>query len=257
LGALFTTTPFDCSVANQTLTTGYTPQVVSTPGVLYDDTLGWQEVSGAFTATGTEAYLTLGNFFLNAQHTYSLSYPTEYRNLADYYLDDVSVEEVDIAKAKNDTTIMQGDSVVVGANLGEANLYNWQPTAGLSCTNCPNPKASPTVTTTYTVTKTQCHVVTSDVLTVSVSPTGLTEVETPNASVNLVPNPTNAWVSISSKYGFEKIELLSFTGQVLFSEKISAKEYQLLLQNFAEGIYFVKLMYENGMDVTKKVIVNR
>ncbi len=29
--------------------------------------------------------------------------------------------------------------------------YTWSPTAGLSCTNCPNPVATPTTTTTYTV----------------------------------------------------------------------------------------------------------
>ncbi|MES2513618.1 MAG: hypothetical protein V4580_05710 [Bacteroidota bacterium] len=69
-GALFTAVPFDCTVGNQNLYTGYTPQVLTAPGVLYDDTLNWQEVSGTFMATGTEAYLTLGNFFPNAAHTY-------------------------------------------------------------------------------------------------------------------------------------------------------------------------------------------
>ena len=254
LGALFTTTPFNCSVSNQTLTTGYTPQVVSAAGYLYNDTLNWQEVSGTFIADGTEAYLTLGNFFTNAQHTITLSYPSGVRNVLDYYLDDVSVEEVEIAKAKNDTLINQGDSIIVGANNSEAALFSWQPSAGLSCTNCPNPKASPTITNTYTVTKTQCKSVTNDVITVTVSPVGIDEVGMPNVELRILPNPASDVLNVTSRFDFEKIELLSITGQVLLSEIVNSKTHQLQLQNFAEGIYFVKISYTNGMSVTKKVV---
>ncbi len=254
LGALFTATPFDCTVGSQNLYTGYTPQVLSTPGVLYDDTLNWQEVSGIFTATGTEAYLTIGNFFPNAAHTYSISYPGGVRNLADYYLDDVSVEEVEVVKARNDTLIYQGDSVIVGANNSEATLFSWQPAAGLSCTNCPNPKASPNVTTTYTVTKTQCKSLTTDEITVSVSPVGINEFGMTNADLRFLPNPSNDLVTITSRFDFEKVELLSITGQVLLTETVNSKSHQLQLQNFSEGIYFAKVVYSNGLSVTKKII---
>ncbi|PJB15097.1 MAG: hypothetical protein CO118_05225, partial [Flavobacteriales bacterium CG_4_9_14_3_um_filter_32_8] len=37
-------------------------------------------------------------------------------------------------------------------NATGASTYNWSPSTGLSCTNCPNPVASPTTTTTYTLT---------------------------------------------------------------------------------------------------------
>jgi hypothetical protein len=256
LGALFTTVPFDCTVGNQNLYTGYTPQVVSTPGVLYDDTLGWQEVSGTFTATGTEAYLTIGNFFPNAAHTYSISYPGGVRNLAEYYLDDVSVEEVEVVKARNDTSIVLGDSIVVGVNLGEANLYNWQPTAGLSCTNCPNPKASPNSTTTYTVTKTQCKVTTTDVITVSVSPTSVKEFGMTNGDLRVLPNPTNGIITISSRFEMQKIEVINIPGQILLSETVNDKSFQIQLQDFSAGIYFVRIIYPNGLSIVKKVIVN-
>ena len=253
-GALFTAVPFNCSVGSQNLYTGYTPQVVSTAGILYDDTLNWQEVSGTFTATGTEAYLTIGNFFPNASHTYSISYPGGVRNLSEYYLDDVSVEEVQPVVCRNDTSIVLGDSVIVGANLGEANLYNWQPTTGLICTNCPNPKASPSVTTTYTVTKTQCKVTTTDVITVSVSPTGIRDISDELGVMSLLPNPTNGQLTVISRFDFEKIELLSITGQILLSEQTNTKTHTLQLQNFAEGIYFIKVSYSNGMSITKKIV---
>lgn len=255
-GALLTATPFNCTVTSQNLYTGYTPQVVSPTGVLYDDTLGWQEVSGSFTAVGNEAYLTLGNFFPNTSHTYSLSYPGGVRQLADYYIDDVSVEEVQVAKAKNDTLIYAMDSVIIGNNKNEAALFSWQPTAGLSCTNCPNPKASPSVNTTYTVTKTQCKVTTTDEITVSVSPVGITELGIKNAELIMLPNPANDVLHIASRFVFGKVELLGITGQVLLSEAVNNKSHELQLQNFAEGIYFVRVFYPNGLNVIKKVIVN-
>ena len=256
MGALLTATPFNCTVTSQNLYTGYTPQVVSPTGYLYNDTLNWQEVSGSFTAVGNEAYLTIGNFFPNASHTYSLSYPNGVRLLAEYYLDDVSVEEVEIAKAKNDTLIMQGDSAVIGLNNNEAALFSWQPAAGLSCANCPNPKASPTITTTYTVTKTQCKSITSDVMTVTVSPTGINEL-TINNAITLLPNPTSSYVTISSKFDMQQVEIINLAGQILLQENVNDKTHQLQLQNFADGIYFVKVSYPNGLSTTKKIVVNR
>ncbi len=256
-GAVLTPTPFPClppaTAPNYTIT-GVTPQIVSPAGVQLADTLNWMEVSATYTANGTEAYITIGDFFLQSQHSIVQSYPANCNGVAEYYLDDVSVEVVEIAKARNDTLIMQGDSAAIGANNSEAALFSWQPSAGLSFTNCPNPKASPTITTTYTVTKTQCKTVTSDVITVSVSPTGIMEASGTSASINLVPNPSNGLVTINSKLEFAKVELLSLTGQVLLSETANAKEHQLQLQDFAQGVYFVRCTYSNGMTVAKKII---
>ena len=46
-------------------------------------------------------------------------------------------------------TLCFGDSTRL--NASGATTYTWSPSAGLSCTNCANPEATPTVTTTYTV----------------------------------------------------------------------------------------------------------
>ena len=245
LGALLTPTPYPCFVAgNPTVAVAgqVTPQVVSTPSVSYEDTFG------------NEAYLTIGDFFTHAQHYIKNSYPSNCNGLAEYYVDDVSVEVVEIAKAKNDTLIYQGDSVLVGANNSEAALFSWQPSAGLSCTNCPNPKASPNSTTTYTVTKTQCKAVTSDVITVSVSPTGIAEAEALEAGVKLQPNPTNGIITISSRFEMQKIELLNVAGQLLLTQSTTDKTHQLNLTDFTEGIYFVRVVYPNGLSTVKKVV---
>ncbi len=52
--------------------------------------------------------------------------------------------------ASLDVSICEGGSTQLQAT--GANSYTWAPATGLSCTNCPNPVASPAVTTTYIVT---------------------------------------------------------------------------------------------------------
>jgi hypothetical protein len=258
LGALFTPTPFPYYVTGTSTPTFsmaglYTPQIISTPGVAYEDTLGWEEVSGTFTAVGNEAYFTLGDFFLHNQHYIKNSYPTNCNTLAEYYVDDVSVEVVEIAKAINDTLIMQGDSVVIGNNASEAALFSWQPSSGLSCINCPNPKASPTITTTYTVTKTQCKAVTSDVITISVSPTGISE----QALINFIkisPNPTNDILSIDIASITNKemltIEIKNNLGQVVYASPYTS---QINISDLSAGIYFLVIQNKYSSKAIKVV----
>lgn len=62
-----------------------------------------------------------------------------------------------ILTASNDTTICPGDIVPLFTNVSGGigpYSYSWSPTTNLSCTTCPNPVASPTNPTTYTVTVT-------------------------------------------------------------------------------------------------------
>lgn len=54
-----------------------------------------------------------------------------------------------------DTTIIFGTSVSLNASGGLT--YLWQPATGLSCANCLSPVATPSVTTTYTVTTTDAN----------------------------------------------------------------------------------------------------
>jgi gliding motility-associated-like protein len=51
-----------------------------------------------------------------------------------------------------DTILSTGSSVTL--SVGPAGKYLWTPTAGLNCDTCPNPVASPTITTKYYVTLT-------------------------------------------------------------------------------------------------------
>ena len=86
-----------------------------------------------------------------------------------------------------------------------------------------------------------------------VTPTAINKIEQ-NLNLNLYPNPTNTSISINSQTNFNKIEVLSITGQILLSETVNSKSHQLQLQNFTEGVYFIKVSYADGRNVTKKLI---
>lgn len=61
----------------------------------------------------------------------------------------VTVNQPPVLSVSGNQTICNGDAVAL--NASGAASYTWSPATGLSCTNCPNPNASPTTTTTYTV----------------------------------------------------------------------------------------------------------
>lgn len=95
-----------------------------------------------------------------------------------------------------------------------------------------------------------------DSITCSYLVTGMEDLSYLNEAVGVSPNPSNGLLTITSESDFTKIELLNITGQVLVSESVNSKTHQLQLQNFSEGIYFVRVVYPNGVSVTKKIIVN-
>ncbi|MEM1118813.1 MAG: gliding motility-associated C-terminal domain-containing protein [Bacteroidota bacterium] len=85
-----------------------------------------------------------------------------------------------IVNAGMDQTICAGDTVFLSAT-GTAANFNWSPAEGLSCTDCPNPIATPTVTTAYVVTS---------------SGSGCTVVDT--VTITVVPNVTADFTSTTS-----------------------------------------------------------
>ncbi len=68
----------------------------------------------------------------------------------------VTVNKSDlITGVSNDTIICKGSSALLNVksnSIGTPLNYNWTPSNNLSCTNCPNPVATPQVTTQYYIT---------------------------------------------------------------------------------------------------------
>lgn len=93
----------------------------------------------------------------------------------------VTVNPLPNANAGNDITIPLGTTVILNGT-GSGNTFNWSPSWGLSCTNCANPTASPSVTTTYTLTVADTNgCVAWDEVTIIVDPPICGELFIPNA----------------------------------------------------------------------------
>jgi len=94
-----------------------------------------------------------------------------------------------------------------------------------------------------------------DITLIDQSTVGINENEKEN-SFEVYPNPNNGIFTINSKDIIQKIEVTNIAGQTLFSKTTSEKQHQLKLYDFAQGIYFIKVSYPNGLSITKKVIIN-
>lgn len=70
------------------------------------------------------------------------------------------------ANAGNSVTIISGNSVTLNGSGTTGATFSWSPTSSLTCSNCPTPVASPTLTTTYTLTVTANGCSATDTVTV-------------------------------------------------------------------------------------------
>jgi len=89
-----------------------------------------------------------------------------------YLNNPIIIEEPPVCSVETgeDRTICSGAAVSLSAN-GTGATFNWAPTDGLSCTDCPNPIANPTTTTTYVVTNSDANCTATDTITINVAPT--------------------------------------------------------------------------------------
>ena len=103
------------------------------------------EFSNTITICEGDSALIEGVYYSEAG-IYTSEYNTQYgcdsTIITELFLEDV------VTFVSADTTVCQGDPVtleVIGASF-----VTWSPSEGLSCSDCPNPTATPDVTTTYT-----------------------------------------------------------------------------------------------------------
>ncbi|MEO7991845.1 MAG: Ig-like domain-containing protein, partial [Chryseolinea sp.] len=116
---------------------------------------------GSFTSAqaGNGGQLTFGPFTQSASNTYVYEVEASSINCTTLTLTQTATFTIASlsAFAGSDKIVCEGQGVTIGgspAAVGGTGFhsYSWSPTTGLSCINCPNPVASPTVNTTYTLT---------------------------------------------------------------------------------------------------------
>jgi len=71
----------------------FTPQVANPIGNIISDTASWTLVSGIYTASGGEDYITIGNFLDDANTDTLQTNPNGFLGRGYYWIDDVSIEK--------------------------------------------------------------------------------------------------------------------------------------------------------------------
>ncbi len=150
------------------------PQILNYGNPVIIDTLNWVKVSGVIIAKGGEQYLTLGNFKDFANTTFVQFQPTGYAGAA-YYIDDVSVYELDSfslkADAGRDTTITKGDSIWIGSRLcGLTNVVWYDGANNVIDTGAPGFWVKPTSNTFYVIEQDVCGQYSRDTVYIAVVP---------------------------------------------------------------------------------------
>lgn len=150
----------------------------------------------------------------------------------------------------SDVTITAGSSTTLSASGGVT--YSWSPATGLDDATSANPIASPTTTTTYTVTVSDAEGCSSmDSVTVTVL--GQIGVENKNETVfNVYPNPTNSITAISGNIeDITGIEVYSVSGQVVQNWSQTSKEGQIFidLSELERGTYMIHVHHAAGNEI--------
>lgn len=133
------------TAATSTATTLPTPvnELIWTDPIANYNNTAWTHISVPYTPSANYTQIWFYPLMVNG--------PGGSPAQAEMRIDNVIIEKVDPTKytISPDATICPPATVQLLATGGQS--YTWSPATGLSCTNCPNPIASPTTTTTYTV----------------------------------------------------------------------------------------------------------
>ncbi len=229
-----------------------TPQVSNPTGNVLNDTVNWMPVSGTFVATGTERFLTIGNFKTDAATTKVFNpstfvFPDTVQASA-LLIDDISVIPIDAANWLHDTSCILGDSVYIGLLGYEVPDGMWYDINMNYIGKGSGIKVKPIQWATKYIQQIDlCGIIRSDTLTVWAAPDGIGQFDIEaNRKLEVYPNPSKDKIFIHSNSGEDK-EIYNFIGQLIFSTKAN----EIDVSKYSKGVYYLKC----GVEV-KKIIVN-
>lgn len=239
-----------------------TPQVSNPAGNILTDTLNWIEVSGTFTASGTEKYLLIGNFKSDAAVNKSVVDNSQ-ADWSAFNIDDVSVIDYNLpAYAGPDKNINLGDSAFIGR----------PPEIGLECTWTTGTttvgtgggiwvKPTSLGTFSYVVTQNLCGNIKTDTVFVNMS-SGVSENILFAQSIGIYPQPAKDVLNISLSNYYEssvKVKLFSIEGKEIESKELQLSDYKTSIptQNLSNGVYILQLTNGKSQTVNKRLIITK
>jgi hypothetical protein len=224
---------------NVSITIGIPPTIKPANKNCLIDTLNWTVVQGIYKATGNEKFLTIGRLEADSLTTVEIMNPISQATHSYYYIDDVSIIECRPPVLASDTLIDEGQSVIIGDTSQDVANYFWSPSVGLACDTCWQTIASPTETTTYTLTKiTPCDTMSASI-TIAVTPSPPNP--NPDFHFSLKPNPSSNFIELG--FGFLKLEstvkIYDLQGRLVLKQSIpkEIENYTIPIQHIASGQY--------------------
>jgi Secretion system C-terminal sorting domain len=234
--------------------TSHIPQVENT--TIISDTLNWTKIEGTFTATGSENFITIGNFRDKAHTNYTMFSPWgNIGSIASWYLiDDISVIASDaVAYAGRDTAIGFGDSVFVGLH-DEAMPCTWTKQGSATVIHDgAGMWVKPTATTKYIVKQTLCGVSTYDTITVTVWPQSVNNL-TGSSFAKVFPNPANNLLHIHVLKPNLHYQLQNMLGITALQGELQQGESTLAIEELPSGIYLLELTDAEGQKAVVRVV---
>ncbi len=251
-----------------------TPQIKSPNGIFLTDTLNWIKIEGTFIATGTEKYLTLGNFKGAFATTYTTMTPPPppndgQREIADYYFDDISVIEVDLpANAGIDKSVVPGDSVYIGrpreVGIDEACIWYKFPNITNAIDTAAGLWVKPIVTTTYIVRQEICSYVKWDTVVIHMNPVGIEKIKILNEELKLFPVPAKDELHLSVHnvaliVEFYSLSIYNNLGLLIREEEMKFENGSLKIktEDLPSGVYSLQLKSSSNETVSKRFVISR
>jgi hypothetical protein len=74
------------------------------------------------------------------------------------------------------------------------------------------------------------------------------------SNVSIFPNPTKKFVTLNSDLSMQKLEICDLNGKVIHTTEVNDKIFQLNMQQFAEGIYFCKIIFKDKTSEVRKIV---
>lgn len=152
---------------NQSICVGQSTTIGGTPTTTTGNTVTWSPAVGL---SSTTAFNPTANPTVTTTYTVTVTDGTACSSTDQVT---VTVSPIPAADAGSNQAICLGESIAIGGSPTgpPTSTYAWSPTAGLSSPTVSNPNASPTITTTYTVTVTTGpNCTATDQVTVTVNP---------------------------------------------------------------------------------------
>ena len=151
-------------------------------------------------------------------------------------------------------TINQGENIILSAKGGAA--YIWTPSAGLSCTNCSDPIASPTATTVYTVNVISIEECVSSISTTITVENNCDKIFVPNVfTPNSAQSSSTLDMRIGECIGSCSLRILNLNGDQVYETNDMSKGwngvYNGQLSQQGIFVYFIHATLKDGTSFDK------